>query len=159
MSTVDCSSELLFVGDDWAEEHHDIELMDQAGRVLAPSQAARRRRGHRPAARDDRRGRGRADRRGRDRDRTRPVGAGADRSRLRVHAVNPLQAARYRERHSVSGAKSDTKDARFRAHRSTLTMLSATFAAVPVGLLPRSSTAAAAARRLGGRRGRRRRAR
>jgi transposase len=27
-----------------------------------------------------------------------------------VHAVNPLQAARYRERHSVSGAKSDTGD-------------------------------------------------
>ena len=27
--------ELLFVGDDWAEEHHDIELQDQAGRVLA----------------------------------------------------------------------------------------------------------------------------
>ena len=28
-----------------------------------------------------------------------------------VFAVNPLQAARYRERHSVSGAKSDTADA------------------------------------------------
>jgi hypothetical protein len=26
---------LLFVGDDWAEEHHDVELQDQAGRVLA----------------------------------------------------------------------------------------------------------------------------
>src|ERR1700736_496520 len=29
----------------------------------------------------------------------------------RVFAVNPLQAARYRERHSVSGAKSDAADA------------------------------------------------
>ena len=28
-----------------------------------------------------------------------------------VFAVNPLQAARYRERHSVSGAKSDKADA------------------------------------------------
>ena len=28
-----------------------------------------------------------------------------------VFAINPLQVARYRERHSVSGAKSDTKDA------------------------------------------------
>ncbi len=28
-----------------------------------------------------------------------------------VYAVNPLQAARYRERHSVSGAKSDSADA------------------------------------------------
>jgi hypothetical protein len=26
---------LLFVGDDWAEEQHDIELMDPAGRRLA----------------------------------------------------------------------------------------------------------------------------
>ena len=28
-----------------------------------------------------------------------------------VYAVNPLQAARYRERHGVSGAKSDPADA------------------------------------------------
>jgi hypothetical protein len=26
---------LLFVGDDWAEMHHDVELMDAAGRRLA----------------------------------------------------------------------------------------------------------------------------
>jgi len=26
---------VLFVGDDWAEEHHDIELVDEAGRRLA----------------------------------------------------------------------------------------------------------------------------
>jgi hypothetical protein len=26
---------LLCVGDDWAEDHHDVELMDEAGRVLA----------------------------------------------------------------------------------------------------------------------------
>ena len=25
----------LFVGDDWAEDHHDVELMDEQGRVLA----------------------------------------------------------------------------------------------------------------------------
>ena len=25
----------LFVGDDWAQDHHDVELMDAAGRVLA----------------------------------------------------------------------------------------------------------------------------
>jgi transposase len=29
----------------------------------------------------------------------------------RAYAVNPLQVARYRERHSVSGAKSDAADA------------------------------------------------
>jgi hypothetical protein len=25
----------LFMGDDWAEDHHDIEVMDVAGKVLA----------------------------------------------------------------------------------------------------------------------------
>ena len=25
----------LFAGDDWAEDHHDVEVMDEAGRVLA----------------------------------------------------------------------------------------------------------------------------
>ena len=25
----------LFVGDDWAEDHHDVEVMDAAGKVLA----------------------------------------------------------------------------------------------------------------------------
>jgi len=25
----------LFAGDDWAEDHHDVEVMDAAGRVLA----------------------------------------------------------------------------------------------------------------------------
>ena len=44
----------LFVGDDWAEEHHDVELMDPSGRRLAharfPEGVA-----HGPVARDDRR--------------------------------------------------------------------------------------------------------
>ncbi len=26
---------MLFVGDDWAEDHHDIEIVDDAGQVLA----------------------------------------------------------------------------------------------------------------------------
>jgi hypothetical protein len=26
---------VLFVGDDWAEDHHDVELVDEAGMVLA----------------------------------------------------------------------------------------------------------------------------
>ena len=38
----------LFVGDDWAEDHHDVELMDQAGRVLAREAAARGRGGGGP---------------------------------------------------------------------------------------------------------------
>lgn len=27
--------QVLFVGDDWAEDHHDVEVMDQAGKRLA----------------------------------------------------------------------------------------------------------------------------
>jgi hypothetical protein len=30
----DGRSGLLFVGDDWAEDHHDVELQDPAGRRL-----------------------------------------------------------------------------------------------------------------------------
>src|SRR4051812_50011459 len=26
---------MLFVGDDWAEDHHDVEIVDDAGRLLA----------------------------------------------------------------------------------------------------------------------------
>ena len=26
---------MIFVGDDWAEEHHDVYLMDEAGKRLA----------------------------------------------------------------------------------------------------------------------------
>ena len=26
---------MLFVGDDWAEDHHDIEIVDDDGKVLA----------------------------------------------------------------------------------------------------------------------------
>ena len=26
---------MLFIGDDWAEDHHDIELQDEQGQVLA----------------------------------------------------------------------------------------------------------------------------
>ncbi|OEJ22687.1 hypothetical protein AR457_35915 [Streptomyces agglomeratus] len=38
------------------------------------------------------------------------MGAGADRGRL-VYAVNPRQAARFKERYATSGAKSDRGDA------------------------------------------------
>ena len=30
----------LFVGDDWAEDHHDVEVMDEAGKVLAKRRLA-----------------------------------------------------------------------------------------------------------------------
>jgi transposase len=113
---------MLFVGNDWAEDHHDVEILDEAGRRLArrrlpeglegvtrlheliaqfvppdwaeldPSVAAARVK----------------------------VGIETDRgvwvqtliaAGYEVFAINPMSVARYRERHSTSGAKSDAGDA------------------------------------------------
>jgi hypothetical protein len=105
----------LFVGDDWAEDHHDVEVMDQAGKVLArrrlPAGVAGMAQLHGLVGGF--------------------LGEGADGSEVmvgietdhgpwvmalisagyRVYPVNPQQSARFRARHSVSGAKSDAGDA------------------------------------------------
>lgn len=111
--------QLLFVGDDWAEDHHDVEVMDEAGRRLSkatlPEGIAGITRLHAMiAAQLDPDG---------DLDAQAGqvlIGIETDRgpwvqaliaAGYQVYAVNPLQAARYRERHSVSGAKSDPADA------------------------------------------------
>jgi hypothetical protein len=39
---------VLFVGDDWAEAHHDIEIENEEGRVLARRRLRRAWRGSRP---------------------------------------------------------------------------------------------------------------
>jgi len=104
----------LFVGDDWAEDHHDVELMDEAGRVLAkarlPEGVAGMARLHELIGQqlgED------------DQDAEVVVGIETDRgpwvaaliaAGYTVYPVNPLQASRYRERHGVSGAKSDGAD-------------------------------------------------
>ncbi len=105
---------MLFVGDDWAEDHHDIELQDEQGRVLArarlPEGIAGITRLHALIGQFA----------GPD---TEPgevaVGIETDRglwvTALRaagytVYAINPRQVARYRERHGTSGAKSDKGD-------------------------------------------------
>ena len=105
----------LFVGDDWAEDHHDVEVMNEAGKVLAkrrlPEGVAGMARLHELIG----------ERLGEDADGAEVViGIGTDRgpwvaalvaAGYVVYAVNPLQASRYRERHGVSGAKSDSGDA------------------------------------------------
>jgi Transposase/Transposase IS116/IS110/IS902 family len=104
----------LFVGDDWAEDHHDVELMDAAGRVLAkrrlPEGVAGMARLHELVGQHL----------GEDADAEVVVGIETDRgpwvaalaaAGYTVYGVNPLQASRYRERHGVSGAKSDSGDA------------------------------------------------
>ena len=105
----------LFVGDDWAEDHHDVELMDATGRVLArkrlPEGVAGMARLHELTGQHL----------GEDgEDAEVVIGIETDRgpwvaalaaAGYTVFAVNPLQASRYRERLGVSGAKSDTGDA------------------------------------------------
>jgi transposase len=106
---------LLFLGDDWAEAHHDIEVQDESGRVLArrrlPEGVAGLAQLHALIA----------DHLGAD-DEPSAVLVGIETDRgpwvqaliatgYTVYAVNPLQASRYRERHAVSGAKSDPGDA------------------------------------------------
>ena len=113
---------MLFVGDDWAEDHHDIEIEDEDGRRLArarlPEGIAGLIRLHELIAEqlsDD------------DVDpetgfvaHNVAVGIETDRgvwvsalvaSGYRVLAINPMSVARYRERHATSGAKSDRGDA------------------------------------------------
>ena len=105
----------LFVGDDWAEDHHDVELMDASGRVLAkarlPEGVAGIARLH--ALIGQQLGEDAEDAEvviGIETDRG-PWVAALVAAGYVVYAVNPLQASRYRERHGVSGAKSDRGDA------------------------------------------------
>jgi transposase len=113
---------MLFVGDDWAEDHHDIEIVDEQGRRLAqrrlpeglegvsrlhaliaaamPVRWAELEAGE-AAARvkvgiETERG---------------PWVASLVAAGYEVFAINPMSTARYRERHSTSGAKSDAGDA------------------------------------------------
>ncbi len=113
---------VLFVGNDWAEDHHDVEIVDEQGRRLArrrlpegldgvtglhaliaqfcPDEwaeldiaaAASRVKG------------------GIETDRGQWVQA-LIAAGYEVFAINPMSVARYRERHSTSGAKSDAGDA------------------------------------------------
>jgi hypothetical protein len=106
---------MLLVGDDWAEDHHDVELMDEAGRTLArarlPEGAAGMARLHAMIGGqlgDD--AEAAEVRVGIETDRGLWVMALAAAGYV-VFGVNPLQVARYRERQGVSGAKSDTADA------------------------------------------------
>src|SRR5712672_84987 len=107
---------MIFVGDDWAEDHHDIHVMDAdvvrlasrrlpeglpgisgfhelvAAHAEEPSQVVI----------------------GIETDRglwVQALGAAG----YQVYAVNPLAVARYRDRHQVSGAKSDAGDAKLLA--------------------------------------------
>jgi transposase len=104
---------MLLVGVDWAERHHDVCVLDEQGAVLAKRRIPDGLGGvaelHALLA-------------GRAEDPSQVVvGIETDRGLLvgalvaagyQVYAVNPLAVSRYRDRHAVSGAKSDRGDAK-----------------------------------------------
>jgi transposase len=106
---------VLFLGNDWAEAHHDIELVDESGRRLARRRLPEGVEGlaalHALIA----------DHLDEDAEPDQVVvGIETDRgpwvqaliaAGYTVYAINPRQVARYRERHGTAGAKSDPGDA------------------------------------------------
>ena len=101
----------LYVGDDWAEDHHDVEVMNEAGKVLVkkrlPEGAAGMSQLHDLIGRHVPEDAGDAEVViGIETDRG-PWVAALIAAGYTVYPANPLLASRYRERHAVSGAKSD----------------------------------------------------
>ena len=103
----------LYVGDDWAEAHHDVHLMNEAGERIAARRLPEGVEGvaalHELVAEH-------ASEPG-------DVVLGIETGRglwvsalvaagYHVYAINPRSVARYRERHHVGGAKSDAGDAK-----------------------------------------------
>lgn len=142
---------MLFVGDDWAEDHHDVEIVDEGGKVLARRRLPEGLGGvtrlhtllgeHAPPEWADV-DPGTAAAQvvvGIETDRGPWVGALVA-AGYTVYGLNPMSVARYRERHSTSGAKSDTADAHLlaeivrldRAHHRPVAGDSATGEAVKV---------------------------
>ncbi len=108
----------IFCGIDWAENHHDIALVDQGGTQLAKLRIS-----------DDSAGFNELlellARHGDSPEEPIPVAIETPRGLLvaglratgrNVYAINPLAAARYRDRSSISRAKSDAADARVLAN-------------------------------------------
>jgi len=113
---------VLCVGDDWVEDHHDVELVDEGGRRLAKARLPEGLAGitrlhalialHMPAEFADLDA---AEAAAKVR-----IAIETDRGSwvqalvaagYQVYPINPVQVARYRQRHSTSGAKSDAGDA------------------------------------------------
>ena len=107
---------MIFLGDDWAEAHHDIYICNETGDRLAARKLPEGIAGvtalhelisaHAPAPAEV------------------IVGIETDRglwvqsmieAGYQVYAINPRAASRYRDRHSLSGAKSDPGDAKMLA--------------------------------------------
>lgn len=107
---------MIFVGDDWAEAHHDVYLCDESGKKLAARRVPEGIGGiavlHELVAVH-------ADDPGEvvvgiETDRGLWVQALVETGYV-VYAINPRAASRYRDRHTLSGAKSDPGDAKMLA--------------------------------------------
>lgn len=107
---------MIFLGVDWAEDHHDICVMDEAGAVLGKRRIGDSVEGlselHELVGAH-----------AEEPDQV-IVGIEVDRGLIVtallgagyvLYAVNPMASARYRERHATSGAKSDPGDAKMLA--------------------------------------------
>ena len=104
---------MIFVGVDWAEDHHDVCVMAEDGQVLGRRRVP-----------DSVTGIGELhDLVAEHAEDEEPVIVGIEIDRglivtallgagYEVFAINPLASSRYRDRHAVSGAKSDTGDAK-----------------------------------------------
>ena len=108
---------LVFVGDDWSEDHHDVHLMNEQGESLAARRLPEGLEGmtalHELLAEHAQEPAevviGIETERG-------PWVAALLGAGYRVYAINPRAASRYRERHQVGGGKSDSGDARMLAN-------------------------------------------
>ena len=103
----------VFCGSDWAEDHHDVALVDTEGKLIAKRRIS-----------DDAAGFGLLlelfAEAGDDAEEPIPVAIETSRGLLvaclratgrTVFAINPMAVSRYRDRHSVARKKSDTGDA------------------------------------------------
>jgi len=108
---------MIYIGVDWASDHHDVCVMAEDGSVLTECRISDTLDGvnrlRSLASHHD--------------DQSGAVAVGIETAHglmpralvvagYEVYAVNPLAASRYRERHTVSGAKSDAADARMLAN-------------------------------------------
>ncbi len=107
---------MIFVGDDWAEDHHDVEVLNENGVSLDRRRLPEGLKGvaqmHELLAQHE------------ENPQDVVIGIETDRglwvasliaAGYQVFAINPKAASRYRDRHTTSGAKSDAGDAKMLA--------------------------------------------
>lgn len=104
---------MIFVGDDWSEDHHDVHVMDETGKRLTARRLPEGLEGIRAFH----------EMVGEHAEDPTEVVVGIETDRglwvhaltaagYGVYAINPVSVSRYRDRHNLAGAKSDQGDAK-----------------------------------------------